>query len=185
MKFIANPVSVEAHQIVEINVFHDTLRERKMPVLKLDDGTTFTPTDEMLSRIIPRPGDYVVKQEDGYTSINPRAVFERKYSPEGAKVRFTASDNVAAFLRETAGRVRDSEEAIETAVVVYGTYGGSFYVESTESGVVALGLLDIGHRTMIDSIVRGPKQEQAPAITAADALADLNDEPRPDNPSRE
>jgi len=153
-KFIANPVSVEARQIVEIHVHDDIARVSKGIRLKLDDGEVYRPTDEQLARIKPAPGDYLVTQEDGYTYLVPRAVFERKYAPEGAQVRFPQSDNIAGFLLDVVGRVSASEEPVEAAVVVYGTYGGKFFVEATESGVTALGLLDIGNRTMLDSIVR-------------------------------
>ncbi len=91
---------------------------------------------------------------DGYRYLNPREVFERKYRPEGARVGFAANREVAGFLRDVQDRVLNRCEGIEYAVVVYGTYGGKFFVESTVSGVETLGVLDIGHRTMLDAIVK-------------------------------
>jgi hypothetical protein len=70
MKYIANPVVVTAHKIVS--------NERLC--LQLDNGEDFYPTVEMLARITPQIGDYVVTQEDGYQYLNPKDVFERKYS---------------------------------------------------------------------------------------------------------
>lgn len=34
----------------------------------------------MISRFIPQAADYWVIQEDGYVYLNPKDVFERKYS---------------------------------------------------------------------------------------------------------
>jgi len=35
----------------------------------------------MIARFEPQLGDYWVIQEDGYVYLNPKEVFERKYSP--------------------------------------------------------------------------------------------------------
>lgn len=71
MKYVANPVIVDAFEITEI-----------LPnnILTLKDGGTAYPTPEMLSRITPVVGDYWVIQEDGYVYLNPKEVFERKYT---------------------------------------------------------------------------------------------------------
>ncbi|SEH89642.1 hypothetical protein [Paraburkholderia hospita] len=151
MKFVANPVSVEAHQIQAV---HSMLSDGSLPIT-LENGEHVPPLPpEMIARYIPVPGDYLVTQEHGYQYVNPREAFERKYAPEGSRVRFTASDDIANFLADVKCRVRNVGEPVEACVVVYGTYGGKFFVESTESGVTALGLLDIGNRTMLDAIVR-------------------------------
>ncbi|WP_203234337.1 hypothetical protein [Burkholderia mayonis] len=118
----------------------------------------------------------------GYVSWSPRDVFERAYRPVGARVGFSANREVAAFLRDVADRVMVSDQGAEMAVVIYGTYGGVFHVESTVSGVEALGVMALGERTMSDAIVR-PLVEKAPVLTEADSLADLNGEPRPNNPT--
>ncbi len=34
----------------------------------------------MIARMTPQVGDYLVIQEDGYEYLNPKEVFERKYS---------------------------------------------------------------------------------------------------------
>ncbi len=70
MKYQANPVIVDAFKIVS----NDRL------CLQLDDGRDFYPTIEMLARITPQIGDYLVIQEDDYEYLNPKHVFERKYS---------------------------------------------------------------------------------------------------------
>lgn len=70
MKYIANPVIVDAYKIIG----------KEGPRLLLEDEIDCLPTPEMLSRITPEIGDYLVIQEDGYTYLNPRQVFERKYS---------------------------------------------------------------------------------------------------------
>ncbi|MDN7179096.1 hypothetical protein M0D69_13945 [Caballeronia sp. SEWSISQ10-4 2] len=154
MKFIANPVRVDAHQIVEVQINGTDKTGAARFLVYLDDGRTEALTPEQTARHIPEPGDYIVVQEDGYTYINPRETFERKYAPEGSQVRFGTSESVAEHVCNAAAHIRDSNEPVESAVVVYGTYGGKFYVWSTESGVTALGLLDIGKRTMQDAIIR-------------------------------
>lgn len=47
----------------------------------LQDGRNAVASKEMISRYIPQEGDYWVTQEDGYEYLNPKHVFERKYSP--------------------------------------------------------------------------------------------------------
>lgn len=149
--FIANPVRVRAARILAVSREDD---DTGRVDLKLDDDTVFEATPEMMARFDPQPGDFLVVQEDGYTYLNPREVFERKYSPEGARVSFAADREIALFLRDVADRIVHDGEEVEHAVVVYGKYGGTFRVHSTESGVGALGMLSIGERTMQDAIVR-------------------------------
>lgn len=77
MKYIANPVEVEAKVITKVEdggpqtsgIFH----------LTLDDGSKFDPDGGMTARMAPKVGDYVVTQSDGYIYLNPKEVFERKY----------------------------------------------------------------------------------------------------------
>lgn len=91
---------------------------------------------------------------DGYVSWSPRDVFERSYRPADSRIGFAVSCEVSAFLRDVADRAMMSDGGIESAVVIYGTYGGVFRVESTESGVEALGVMQIGQKTMLDAIVK-------------------------------
>jgi hypothetical protein len=87
MKYVANPVEVDAFKIVKVHVLDGggvfgNRRERFSLELSepLDHSTAFLPSEEMLSRITPIEGDYVVVQSDGYIYLNPKEVFERKYS---------------------------------------------------------------------------------------------------------
>lgn len=101
MKYIANPVTVDACKIGFVGdvVPGDTgiageiwpAGSRRL-LIDGNDGHrwTVTATAEMLARMTPVPGDYWVIQEDGYAYLNPKAVFERKYSavepePEAAE----------------------------------------------------------------------------------------------------
>ena len=70
MKYKANPIIVNAYKIIS--------NERLC--FQLENGRNFFPTPEMLARITPEIGDYLVIQEDGYKYFNPKHVFERKYS---------------------------------------------------------------------------------------------------------
>jgi len=149
--FIANPVRVTAARIIAVLPPTD---ERTRTDLTLEDGTVFEADEGMTARYMPVPGDFLVVQEDGYTYLNPREVFERKYTPEGARVTFAADREIAAFMRDVGDLILRDGDEVGNAVVVYGTYGGKFYVRSTMSGVETLGMLDIGKRTMQDAIVR-------------------------------
>jgi hypothetical protein len=48
--------------------------------LLLSDGRVVTATPDMTSRMTPVVGDYWVVQADGYVYLNPKNIFERKYS---------------------------------------------------------------------------------------------------------
>jgi len=148
--YIANPVKVMAYAI------RDVIRNGEEGYsLTLSDGSEYTPSREMLARHIPETGDYLVRQEDGYTYINPREVFERKYRPEDAKVGFASADReIVGFLNDVADKIKQRGEEMEEAVVIYGKYGGTFYVDSTASGVHALGVMEVGKATMLGAIVK-------------------------------
>lgn len=83
MRYIANPVEVEAQVIKTVRGMKGSEAggEHSDYILLLEDGTEFRPDYGMTARMIPRPGDYVVAQTDGYTYLNPKDVFEKKYSP--------------------------------------------------------------------------------------------------------
>lgn len=76
MKYIANPVVVDAHRFTKVDT-PDANGHRKA---NLTDGTEVILTAAMTVRHVPVPGDYLVKQDDGYLYVNPKEVFERKYS---------------------------------------------------------------------------------------------------------
>jgi hypothetical protein len=77
MKYQANPVIVDAHIIIRVG---PVTPQGGMPCI-LQNGEEILATKEMISRFIPGAGDYHVTQEDGYAYLNPKDVFERKYSP--------------------------------------------------------------------------------------------------------
>lgn len=70
----ANPVAVMARVILGV----EPITEGAM--LALDDTTNYFANHGMLARYTPVPGDYLVTQDDGYQYVNPKEVFERKYS---------------------------------------------------------------------------------------------------------
>jgi hypothetical protein len=75
MKYIANPVEVDAEIIVSVG----PIQKDGGMHLALQNGLNFSADKGMISRYIPQEGDYWVKQSDGYIYLNPKAVFERKY----------------------------------------------------------------------------------------------------------
>jgi hypothetical protein len=72
---IANPVSVNARQIVGVHLALDGMN------VGFSDGSFHMLNAAQISRHTPVIGDYIVTQEDGYVYVNPKDVFERKYSP--------------------------------------------------------------------------------------------------------
>ena len=75
MKYIANPVEVEAHKIVSVGTVNDDFSVS----VALENGENEIATSAMCSRYVPKEGDYWVIQSDGYVYLNPKDVFERKY----------------------------------------------------------------------------------------------------------
>lgn len=80
MKYIANPVEVDAFKILSVSEPHADCTVN----VALDNGESEVATIEMMSRMKPQPDDYWVIQSDGYVYLNPKEVFERKYSPAQA-----------------------------------------------------------------------------------------------------
>ena len=77
MKYVANPIEVDAFRIT--HVLEEGLDG---VVLRLEDGRQVTADSDMTARMTPVPGDYWVVQSDGYSYLNPKEVFERKYRPK-------------------------------------------------------------------------------------------------------
>lgn len=91
MKYIANPVEVDAFVIRDVapaSRMSATILKvgdvtEVVPdgfLVKCEDGVVRHATKEMCARTVPGPGDFWVIQEDGYAYLNPREVFLRKYS---------------------------------------------------------------------------------------------------------
>jgi len=77
MKYIANPVEVDAFKITVVGPVAD--RSSFERNLQLEDGNWVQASKEMMARMTPEVGDYWVIQSDGYVYLNPKEVFERKY----------------------------------------------------------------------------------------------------------
>ena len=76
MKYVANPVEVEAWVITAVGL----PSENGNRVCFSGDRDVFhIATPGQMARMVPVPGDYVVIQSDGYVYLNPKEVFERKY----------------------------------------------------------------------------------------------------------
>lgn len=80
MKYIANPVEVDAFKITHVGPIAD--RGGDFRILTLEDGKLVQADKEMMARMTPQVGDYWVIQSDGYIYLNPRDVFLRKYRPK-------------------------------------------------------------------------------------------------------
>jgi hypothetical protein len=76
MKYRANPVEVDAFVIETVGELLDNGKR----MLDCSERQRFFATPEMMSRMTPSVGDYFVIQSDGYIYLNPKDVFERKYS---------------------------------------------------------------------------------------------------------
>lgn len=84
MRYIAKPVEVEAHRIAKVSgrasaPIPATQNTQTDLVCWLENGEPFRPTVGQIARMLPKAGDYVVTQADGYVYLNPKEVFERKY----------------------------------------------------------------------------------------------------------
>lgn len=75
-RYKANPIEVDAYPIVSVGK-----RGKDGMPIALENGTNYNATPDMLARMIPVVGDYLVLQADGYVYLNPKDVFEHKYSP--------------------------------------------------------------------------------------------------------
>jgi len=73
MKYVANPVVVDAFKITEVHA----VGANTVIVLENENGRELDAS--MTARYIPKIGDYLVRAEDGYEYLNPKEVFERKY----------------------------------------------------------------------------------------------------------
>lgn len=77
MKYQANPVIVDAYKIVDTSEMDNEGNVH----CALDNGENAIADKGMTARYRPQPDDYWVVQSDGYAYLNPKDVFERKYSP--------------------------------------------------------------------------------------------------------
>ena len=78
MKYIANPVEVDAFKIVEV-LHGSDMDQMSTTMLRLEDGRVVSVESELMARFLPNVEDYYVVQSDGYVYLNPKDVFERKY----------------------------------------------------------------------------------------------------------
>lgn len=77
-QFVCNPITVDAFQIVSVG----ELKEDGSRDIALDNGENYTVEPGKMSRMTPAEGDYLVKthQPDEYEYLNPKHVFEAKYT---------------------------------------------------------------------------------------------------------
>lgn len=85
MKATANPTEVDYGVITKVMLEESTYPQSGcwLEVDGLDDFIqehSFGCDSGMIARYKPAIGDYLVRQPDGYFYINPKAVFERKYT---------------------------------------------------------------------------------------------------------
>ena len=80
MRYVANPVIVDAWQISRVD---PKLSHWGETTIELEGmvGSERVLSPEMTARMKPKVGDYLVRQADGYEYLNPKDVFERKYRP--------------------------------------------------------------------------------------------------------
>lgn len=78
-QYICNPIEVSAWQITEIC---PEQKEQGIITVVLDDNALYDIDPSKMSRMIPVVGDYLVRtnQPDVYEYLNPKHVFEAKYT---------------------------------------------------------------------------------------------------------
>lgn len=95
-KYTANPVEVNAYVITDVGpLLSDGSRW-----LSMDGNPDSLASAEMMSRMTPAVGDYLVVQSDGYVYLNPKAVFERKYSLAWSERPKPTIDQLEKILQE-------------------------------------------------------------------------------------
>lgn len=114
MKYVANPVEVEAKRITDISC-HEGIGLRKTLRLTLEDGSVVYADPGMTARMVPEPGDYFVLQSDAYAYLNPRSVFERKYSPMVASMPITGI--VESTVKEVVKRLCYGDDSVANWIV--------------------------------------------------------------------
>lgn len=82
MKYTAKPVEVEAFRIVDI---YDVPSDGSIHLIT-EDNKRRVASPSMVSRYTPIKGDYWVIQSDGCEYVNPKDVFDRKYSKSSHQV---------------------------------------------------------------------------------------------------
>jgi hypothetical protein len=85
MKYIANPVEVDAFVIKDVTGPDPSDPGQIWITLEGGDANPYVGSGigcdaAMTVRYMPKAGDYLVRQSDGYLYLNPKEVFERKYS---------------------------------------------------------------------------------------------------------
>jgi hypothetical protein len=125
----ANPVSVMAATILDV-----TEQPNGNLMLRLSDGRNYEADTSMTVRYTPIVGDYLVTQSDGYEYLNPKHVFEQKYSPVTAGAAQPTDTGDAAIDREivakgkTAPRVTPADIEASIASEHYFTaFDGAFH----------------------------------------------------------
>jgi len=73
-----------------------------------------------------------------------------------SQVSIQASKTCAEMLRDMADRMEALEDGADVCVVVCGAYGGLTMVNTINSGLEAIGALQMGQRLMLDAIMPNP-----------------------------
>lgn len=73
---------VQAAQIIQIDEYHVVEGSPRIAHIHLDGGEAILVNggEGLAARYFPQVGDYVVKYDDGYTSISPKKAFEEGYA---------------------------------------------------------------------------------------------------------
>lgn len=128
MEYVANPVSVTAYKITEV-------RNPEFGVipLVLENGQVANATQEMISRMVPAVGDYWVIQSDGYVYLNPKEVFERKYSEF-----LSPAINQDILRAERRGIADGLSMALDSMNAYYDKYSCEFSREDTGGALITI-----------------------------------------------
>lgn len=76
-EYQSNPVIVDAFKIVDVS----EMDNQDNVLCALDNDKNVVADKGMTARYRPKDGEYWVIQSDGYIYLNPKDVFERKYTP--------------------------------------------------------------------------------------------------------
>lgn len=80
-KYLANPVTIDAQQIVDAGDLSSEGSYAELYPLVLDNGTNFNLPKAKAGGFTPEASDYIIFGENEDTYLCKKAVFEAKYSP--------------------------------------------------------------------------------------------------------
>lgn len=135
------------------------------------------PADQLIAEGGSRPG-YGVKYADGYTSWSPKETFESAY------VAIGHVGHLPAHVQRMVAELEQLDDRISNLGKFQGTDIYASLPEEERKDMDAQGKCMVGYwNALLSRVTRACGEYERPALSEADALADLAGTPRPDHPT--